>query len=174
MINKMLRRIPYNAYNQRWGVLSTMVLTWPTGEVYLRRWRIIQTPLFGIYLHSIERPDYDTALHDHPWRATRRNSFYSFIVRGGYTESFATPSDLELNETSHVIHVAPTMRSFPNGAMHRIIYVLPNTWTVVLVGRRVSSWCFYDAGLGKRVDWRAYLASQGRDPMGNALAVPDA
>lgn len=173
MINKMLAKLPYNRWNQRWGIFSTMVLTWPTGEVYLRRWRIIQTPLVGLYVHRIERPDHDVALHDHPWRATRYTSFWSFIVRGGYTESFATATELECNERSMLVHTAPTVRSFPNGAMHRIGYVQPNTWTVVLVGRRVSSWCFYDAGLGQRVDWRAYLLNQGREPNGGAL-IPDA
>lgn len=36
-------------------------------DPYLKRWRIVRTPLFGIYPHKFERSDDPRALHDHPW-----------------------------------------------------------------------------------------------------------
>lgn len=50
------------------------------GQVYLRRLRVAQTPLCGLYLHWINEPDTDRDLHDHPW------VFWSLILRGGYSE----------------------------------------------------------------------------------------
>lgn len=49
-------------------------------SVYMRRWRFLNTPWFGIRLHHIIRSDYDRELHDHPF------TFLSIILRGGYTE----------------------------------------------------------------------------------------
>lgn len=50
------------------------------GSLYMRRWRIIHTPWFGIRIHNIVRSDDDRELHDHPF------SFVSFILKGGYNE----------------------------------------------------------------------------------------
>lgn len=40
------------------------------GNTYLRRWRIIQTPWFGVFLHRIYLNDNDREVHDHPWNFT--------------------------------------------------------------------------------------------------------
>src|SRR4051812_18410184 len=50
------------------------------GDVYLSRLMLIRTPLFGLYLHIIRRPDWSKCQHDHPW------SFITLILRGGYEE----------------------------------------------------------------------------------------
>lgn len=172
MINALLRRLTGNAFNQRWGFLSTMVLRWPTGEIYLRRWRIIQTPFVGLYVHRIERGDFDYAMHNHPWRATQETSFYSLVFRGGYTERFAqSPDGGRIWPVTVQHHVAPVLRRFPNGAVHQIIHVLPNTWTLVLVGRRVSSWEFLDPRTGELTEWWRYLESVGRSPLGRRITL---
>lgn len=36
-------------------------------DIYLRRWYLIRTPAFAVFLHKFERSDEDRALHDHPW-----------------------------------------------------------------------------------------------------------
>lgn len=173
-INRQLTRLPHNRWNQTWGLMATMVLTWPTGEVYLKRWRIIQTPMFGLYLHRIERGDYDDAMHNHPWILSRKTSFWSFVLRGGYTERFAETDDGLTWPVATNVHVAPVLRAFPNGAVHQITHVLANTWTFVVVGRRVSSWEFLDPKTGHLVPWARYLRSVGRDPLGNKAVIPDA
>ena len=50
------------------------------GELHFKRWRILSTPWFNIFLHFINRADEDKDLHDHPW------SFWSIILKGGYIE----------------------------------------------------------------------------------------
>lgn len=36
-------------------------------QVYLKRWYIIRTKRFGLFVHKFLRSDEDRALHDHPW-----------------------------------------------------------------------------------------------------------
>ena len=52
------------------------------GVVHFRRYRLLSTPWFNIYIHNILRSDEDAHFHDHPW------GFFSFILnctKGGYT-----------------------------------------------------------------------------------------
>lgn len=48
---------------------------------YLTRWRVVQTPWFGIYVHRFDGPDPRPTLHDHPW------NFQSLVLVGGYVEA---------------------------------------------------------------------------------------
>lgn len=36
------------------------------GEVHFRRYRLLATPWFNIYIHNIRRSDEDIHMHDHP------------------------------------------------------------------------------------------------------------
>lgn len=49
----------------RWALLSALDVGDP--DPYLDRLRLVQTPLFGLYLHHIHRPDREPDPHDHPW-----------------------------------------------------------------------------------------------------------
>ena len=51
------------------------------GVLHFRRWRFLELPFFRVYLHNILKADEDKHEHDHPW------SFYSLILKGGYTEA---------------------------------------------------------------------------------------
>jgi len=50
------------------------------GVLHFRRWKIILTPWFAIYIHAIYKADEDKHLHNHPW------NFWSFVLKGSYTE----------------------------------------------------------------------------------------
>lgn len=50
------------------------------GDVFLRRWKLVSTPWFGVSLHNFVRSDVDAELHDHPF------GFASIILWGGYYE----------------------------------------------------------------------------------------
>lgn len=50
------------------------------GEVHFRRYRLLQTPWFAIYIHHILISDQDKDMHDHPW------NFTSVILEGAYRE----------------------------------------------------------------------------------------
>lgn len=137
------------------------------GAPYLTRLRVVQTPLFGLYLHRLHRGDWDRHLHSHPW------AFASVVLRGGYYEELATPvipreapekSCLTLDVEAYRGPGRP--RIMRRDVVHRIVTVEPNTWTLVAVGRRRDDWGFYVPGRGM-VPWRTYLREQGHPQADN-------
>lgn len=155
MINGLLRKLKWNAYNQRYGLWSRMTLKDPAGAVYLKRLRIIQTPFFGVYLHDILSPDSDRVPHSHPW------SFVSLVLRGGYLEHVYFPGGPVLGKSYGLFRDRFRAHVFPSGGgqVHRIDAVLPKTKTLVVVGRRRDDWGFFVDGIGL-VPWRTYLESK--------------
>ena len=126
----------------------------PDGEgLYLRRWYIVSTPWFGIYLHHIYRHDLDRALHDHPW------NFLSLILWGGYTEERAA-SD---GDRYVVKRKRWSLARRKATDLHAITEIDRSpTWTLCLVGRRQRVWGFLvpdDVGT-QWVDWETYLAQR--------------
>lgn len=133
----------------------------------LVRWRLLQTPWFGVYLHLIHREDLDRLPHDHPW------VFWSWVLRGAYREEFHPDARLIGAKHGHGRDVrefcspwlalahrwrwrrgAGWAHHFPLRSAHRIIGVKAHTTTLVLVGRKKRTWGFYD-GRGF-IDWREY------------------
>lgn len=113
-------------------------------QTYLRRWRIIETPWGGIYLHHILLPDGDLALHDHPFR------FAALILRGGYREvrqriyGPLKPSRRLYGRRQWRWHGWLSLNGMGMEDAHKITSVKPNTWTLVLRGRRMREWGFYE------------------------------
>lgn len=131
----------------RWGLNEHFVIGGQDNPM-LDRWRLVQTPLFGIYVHFIFREDLDPVPHDHPWR------FASLILRGSYVEELHyTPGH---GEPSLVWRHRWRSHRFPLHWAHRIVAVQPGTVTLVFVGRKVRSWGFY-ARHGKWIDYRDAL-----------------
>ena len=119
---------------------------------YLDRMRLLDTRLFGIYLHRFLSSD-DVCLHDHPW------PFISIILRGGYSEQ--TPFGTIKNPDSSNAEVE-TKWYPPLSVLFR-----PATWThrividsrrppisLVIRGKRARMWGFYT--LRGWVPWRQY------------------
>ena len=108
-------------------------------KVYLTRWRLLQTPWFGIFLHKLNRPDSDRALHDHPW------NFVSLILKGGYDEKRPCFCGWKSCEFSPIT----TTRSVGSFAyrkaedLHAIVKLwrIP-TWTLIIIGRHRRDWGF--------------------------------
>lgn len=108
--------------------------------VYLRRLRVIETPMARFYVHRLDGPDPDPQPHDHPW------PFISFIWKGGYTEEFY--ENLDTRHGRMVPSRYNTWRRFsvhrmhPSRVAHRIIEVQPGTISLILAGRRSREWGF--------------------------------
>lgn len=138
------------AFMERFDIPDTY-----TNRLYIRRWRIIQTPLFGVFLHKIMLPDADRDLHDHPW------NFRSIILLGGYGEIRWRDHRVQQKYWKRwsVHKVVTTDR-------HRItnLFRVP-TWTLILVGRRSRDWGFWvvtdDKTTTRWVPWREYSATRG-------------
>lgn len=52
------------------------------GVVHFRRYRLLSTPWFNIYIHNILKSDEDRDPHDHPW------GFIVFMFWGSYQEDW--------------------------------------------------------------------------------------
>lgn len=100
---------------------------------YLWRLRILQTPLFGIYLHKLCTPDPRDTLHNHPW------PFFSIVLKGGYVEF--VPGEFYA-KSRYVKRF--NVKRFKN-SYHWIAELDRSpTWTLVFVGRRRRVWGYLD------------------------------
>lgn len=131
----------------RWGINQRFVIGQP-GNPMMERWRLLQTPWFGIYVHFIHREDLDPVPHDHPW------SFRSLVLVGGYTEELhERPGS---RDCRLVPHHRWSFHRFPLHHAHRIVGVAPRTVTLCIVGPKVRVWGFYDSNVW--VDYRDALS----------------
>lgn len=112
---------------------------------YLTRWRIVQTPWFGLYLHRLDGPDPRATLHDHPW------NFTSLVLRGGYVERRLDPSTLDVDEGREVRWVN-RLRTHDAHAIVRLLRV--PTWTLLFVGARRRTWGYLDGPMSDDRRWR--------------------
>jgi hypothetical protein len=117
-------------------------------RTYLRRWRIVETPWFGVKVHHILMTDSDRAHHDHPW------SFVSLILRGGYEESIRGVA-----ETVRRRRRPGRWHRMPAEGLHRITTLYGRScWTLVVNGPRRREWGFVEPG-SEWVDWRTYTGA---------------
>lgn len=50
------------------------------GKLHFRRWQLLKTRWFSIYIHGIYATDQDKHLHNHPW------DYKSIVLKGSYIE----------------------------------------------------------------------------------------
>jgi len=124
-------------------------------QTYLTRWRIIQTPWFGVYLHRMDGPDSRATLHDHPW------TFTSIILRGGYYEAHAPQASVgPIEMRCHVIGDVNRMQRYEAHFIRELVKV--PTWTLMLVGRRQNTWGYWDPWRDRPAPGHAYQREEVR------------
>lgn len=122
--------------NPQWAWMDRFEVPQYDGDgIYLTRWRVIQTPLGGLYVHRYTGPDPRPTLHDHPWR------FLSIVLRGGYVERRLDPVTMTVDE-EHVVRHVNYVRAGDAHSIRRLLR--PTTWTLLLVGRRVRTWGYLE------------------------------
>lgn len=141
------------------------------GKLYLRRWRILSTKWFGIYLHCFHAPDDDRDLHNHPWSWAA-----SLILAGWYIESVGVPGPSKVCRlTSRYYEVRSTLRRkekiwytgsfrfFRGSTYHAVsdIKAPGKVWTLFIHGPMVREWGFFDSDTGKHISWKAYMWKHG-------------
>jgi hypothetical protein len=110
---------------------------------YLTRYHLIRTPWFRVFLHRIHRPDKDRDPHNHPWPRA-----FAFVLRGGYLERITELDGLVRRTTTNSVgdydeQAKPwSTEAFRPGRYHRIVDVLPGTWTLFFAGARSRDWGF--------------------------------
>ena len=119
----------------------------PAGDPYLDRLRIVQTPLFGLYLHHIHRADRETDPHDHPW-------WFASLILAGWYEEAVWPDKTDRSTLVRRERGRWSLRTIGQGGAHIITMVRGPLWTLVLTGPKRSGWGFWTrAGF---VPWREY------------------
>jgi hypothetical protein len=98
-----------------------------SGDVFMCRYRLVQTRFGCLYLHEILRSDEDLCLHDHPWR------FVMLILSGGYSE--VLPNGNRWRSPG-------TFLFRPAKFRHRIEVARP-AWSLVVVGQKRRQWGFF-------------------------------
>lgn len=93
------------------------------GELHFRRWRILSTPWFNIYIHRIYVSDWDKHAHDHPW------NFTSIILKGSYQE-------YDEHGNLSPVRKFGTIHSLKTTAFHRL-HLLKTATTLVFTGKRI-------------------------------------
>lgn len=115
----------------------------------------------SVYLHNIHLADADDALHSHPWAWSQTT-----VLHGGYYQTFGHLSGadgIDRESRGEEWVCAGDARHHPPGFVHRIHEVLPDTWTLFVVGPKAASWGFYVEGRGM-VPWRVRLKERGLEP----------
>ncbi len=133
------------------------------GVVHFRRYRLLATPWFNIYIHNILHSDEDKHGHDHPWH------FMSIILRGEYLEQWFRFSEDWKYRAGYAFHIN---RRSPRSVIrhhaedfHKITLLTPSVWTLVFTsGRARSLWGFQTEN--GWIDFMEYrkLKNEGRLP----------
>lgn len=115
------------------------------GELHFKRWRVIETPWFNIYIHYIAKSDEDEHLHEHPW------NFRTFVLKGGYKHRVIRPV-ADMAHFRNIYHEeTETVLPFHSVNMrwmdlHKVELFAP-TWSLVFTGPRINDgWCYYVDG----------------------------
>lgn len=98
------------------------------GVLHFRRWRIMETPWFGIYIHGIYKADKDLHLHDHPW------NYMSVVLKGAYLEASKVDGEIRM--------ARPVQWKWNNATrFHKIaLLVTPSVYTLFITGKKYREW----------------------------------
>lgn len=103
-----------------------------SGEVHFRRYRLIQTPWFAIYLHKICQSDMDRDMHDHPW------NFTSLILKGAYQEDVREYPKFDHIRT--MVYEPGDRVSHRAEDAHKLSLVTDSVWTLVMTSGHDRYW----------------------------------
>lgn len=138
------------------------------GDVFFWRYRILKTPILGIYLHVFERSDKDRCLHDHAW------GFISVILRAGYFEEMKIkprnydPSWPHRSTWHHWRRPGSVLLRRPSTAHRIVIEEGTRPVSLVFVGPKVRDWGFWT-----REGWRKAVEGEKSPECGEAFDVPE-
>lgn len=127
------------------------------GHVHFRRYRLLQTPWFAIYIHQILRSDEDNDMHDHPWK------FTSVILSGSYEESVMYPPNFYAVH-HYTYHQGDVVEHAAEDA-HRLRLKTKEVWTLVIASGRKREWGYRLRG-GVWIPNREYRISKNNKQLG--------
>jgi hypothetical protein len=111
------------------------------GVIQFKRYRLLSTPWFGIYIHRIYKSDPDPDPHNHPW------NFFSLVLYGSYQETDKDGMLMPLRRFG-------SFYKLNTDDYHKIYHGDPAT-VLVFAGKRCSDCWGYWTKKGF-VDWETY------------------
>lgn len=103
-----------------------------TGVLHFRRFRVISTPWFKIYLHKIYASDREAHMHDHPY------DFMSLVLKGSYKEYYAIGP--KWGEVKEKIYRFLQVNSHNHEDIHKVEIIDGPVWTLFFVGKKTYDW----------------------------------
>lgn len=117
------------------------------GELHFRRYRLLSTPWFNIYIHQILKSDEDAHFHDHPW------NFHSYLLKGSYLEQASYPGDW--SEKFSYTYFAGDWVHHDAVDAHSLTLMTDQVWTLVFTSGRERVWG-YRMNDGSWTDFKTY------------------
>lgn len=102
------------------------------GVLHFRRYRLLQTPWFAIYIHRICKSDMDKDPHCHPW------NFTSVILEGAYQEQSWYPPNFDKMKIQS--YYSGDVIEHKAEDAHKLTLISPEVWTLVFVSGRERVW----------------------------------
>ena len=96
------------------------------GELHFRRWRLIKTRWFDVYIHGIYKADTDKYLHDHPW------DIWTMVLWGSYLE--------ELPDKRYNYRSCFNMGYRRDKKFHKVRTCFGPTYTLAIMGKEKREW----------------------------------
>lgn len=124
------------------------------GVVHFRRYRLISTPWFNIYVHQILKSDEDKHFHDHPWH------FASLLLKGAYRER-SSYSPRWSSVITFDYYAGQIVRHLAHDA-HSLTLLTSSVWTLVFTFGKKRVWGYQtDNGW---IDFKTYrqLKNEGK------------
>ncbi len=120
--------------------------------LHFKRWRLLKTPWFEVYIHGIYHKDEDKHLHNHPW------NIWTMILWGSYIEELMGK---DCKSTKHKIRTFLNMGYRNSERFHCIREVISKkVYTLAIVGKRKSHEWGYHTEKGF-VDHITYRKNKG-------------
>ena len=117
------------------------------GKVHFRRYRLLKTPWFALYIHQICESDMDDDMHDHPW------NFSSLILSGAYQETYLLAPDFDKGGSR--CYLSGDVIEHESGDIHKIKLLTSEVWTLVFTSGPKREWG-YQLKDGTWVDHNKY------------------
>lgn len=118
------------------------------GILHFKRWRILKTPWFEIYIHGIFKEDQDLHLHSHPW------NIWTMVLFGSYFEElFLEDSNSTITKLRRPLNMAYRRHD----RFHKIKKLnSKSVYTLAIVGKRKQSEWGYktEEGFVNHIDYR--------------------
>ena len=127
------------------------------GKLHFKRFAILETRYFAVYIHRIYESDKDEHLHSHPW------NFCGVILKGSYVERYRNRYFNGSSVETRTLKPFMTLRG-DQRYYHKIDRIVSGpVTTLFIVGRRSPKWYYWVDG--KFVEHQDYRGMKNSSPM---------